>query len=82
MITPDEARKLRDDHALVDTRARFDSALRSAAIQGRWPCTISLLVLGDRRSVDLVADEYRRAGWNVGVVFDPREGDFVQVEAP
>lgn len=60
---------------------RIDEAIKRAEVDGRWPCTISLVGVSDgiRRMFER---EYGKAGWRARIVYDWRDGDYLEISKP
>lgn len=59
----------------------IDAALKQAAIEGHWPCTIALTGVSDgiRRMFER---EYAKVGWRTRIVYDQRDGDYLEIGKP
>lgn len=87
MITPRQAAELAADVAtnpvspVKQFEWKIDAALERAALEDRWPVTIALtgVSAGIRRMFET---EYRKAGWRAEIVYDQRDGDYLQIGKP
>lgn len=84
MIAAREARTRLETASHADTRfeERVDSAIERACDDNRWPCTVALSLASSHQVAERVAERYRKSGWNVVIVHDPRDGDYMQLERP
>lgn len=80
MRNPVDIRTLTPDGS-AELEARIDSAIDEAARRSWWPAKVA--IRGE--SLGVVTDvmrKYRLEGWKIDRIYDQRDGDFIQIEAP
>lgn len=82
MIKPNDIHvRMPHNEARDALEKKIDAAIKYAALASHWPATLRLR--GEPPAVvEEVIGRYRREGWNIERVPDPRDGDFIRIEAP
>lgn len=80
MITPKQVADAAAGNPLLQVlEMKIDAALRQAADENYWPCTVDLR--GFDNVAEQVAMKYRAAGWHVNIFHYRRGGYFLELAA-